>query len=104
MFVDLTAAYDTVWQRCLTSKLLRLLPDRHRVRMIIELIGNHSFTLNTGSNKQSRLRSLKNGVQQGSFLAPLLFNIYPCDLPFTDSRKYAEADGLQSCVLMETCN
>jgi len=27
VFVDLTAAYDTVWHRGLTFKLLRLLPD-----------------------------------------------------------------------------
>jgi len=29
VFVDLTAAYDTVWYRDLTCKLLHLLPDRH---------------------------------------------------------------------------
>ena len=29
VFVDLTAPYDTVWQRDLTCKLLRLLPDKH---------------------------------------------------------------------------
>ena len=29
VFVDLTAAYHTVWHRGLTSKLLCLLPDRH---------------------------------------------------------------------------
>ena len=32
VFVDLTAAYDTVWQRDLTCKLLRFLPDKHMVR------------------------------------------------------------------------
>ena len=36
--VDLTAANDTVWHRGLTCKLLRLLPNRHIVRMIMELI------------------------------------------------------------------
>ena len=35
VFVNLTAAYDTVWHRGLTFKLLRLLPDKHMVRMII---------------------------------------------------------------------
>jgi len=29
MFVDLTAAYDTVWHRGLTCKLVQLLLDRH---------------------------------------------------------------------------
>ena len=62
-------------------------------RMIMEMVGNRSFTLTTGNGKQSRLRRLKNGVPQGSVLAPLLFNIYISDLPTTVSRKYAYADG-----------
>jgi len=28
VFVDLTAAYDTIWHRGFTCKLQRLLPDR----------------------------------------------------------------------------
>ena len=62
VFVDLTAAYDTVWHRGLTCKLLRLLPDKHMIRMIMELVWNRSFTLTTGDSKRSRLRRLKNGV------------------------------------------
>ena len=94
VFVDLTAAYDTVWHRSLTCKLLRLLPDKHMVRMIMELIPNRSFTLTTGDSKQSRLRRLKNGVLQGSVLAPLVFNIYMYDLPSMVSKKFAYADDL----------
>ena len=33
IFVNLTAAYDTVWHRGLTCKLLRLLPDKHMVSL-----------------------------------------------------------------------
>ena len=73
VFVDLTAAYDSVWHRSLTCKLLQLLPDRHMVRMIIEMVGNRSFTLTIGNGKRNILRRLKNGVPQGSFLAPLGF-------------------------------
>ena len=94
VFVDLTAAYDTVWHRGLTCKLLRLLPDKHMVRIIMELVRNPSFTLTTGDSKQSRLRRLKNGVPQGLVLAPLLFNIYTYDFPFVISRKFAYADDL----------
>jgi len=61
-FVDLTAAYDTVWHRSLTCTLPRLLPDRHMARMIMEMVGNHIFTLTTGNGKRSRLRHPKNGV------------------------------------------
>ena len=94
VFIDLTAAYDTVWHRGLTCKLLRLLPDKHMVKMIMELVRNRSFTSTTGDSKQSRLRRLKNGVPQGSVLAPLLFNIYTYDLPSMISRKFAYADDL----------
>ena len=94
VFVDLTAAYDTVWHRGLTCKMLRLLPDKHMVKMIMELVRNRSFTLTTGDSKQSRLRRFKNGFPQGSVLAPLLFNIYTYDLPSMISRKYAYADDL----------
>ena len=62
VFVDLTAAYDTVWRSGLTCKLLRLLPDKHMVKMIMELVRNRSFTLTTSDSKQSRLRCLKNSV------------------------------------------
>ena len=94
VFIDLTAAYDTVWHRGLTCKLLRLLPDKHMVKMIMELVRNQSFTLTTGDSKQSRLRRLKNGVPQESVLAPLLFNIYTYDLLSKISRKFAYADDL----------
>ena len=48
----------------------------------------------TSCGQQSRLRRLKNGVPQGSVLAPLLFYIYIHDLPDTNSRKYSYADDL----------
>ena len=94
VFVDLTAAYDTVWYRGLPCKLLRLLPDKHMVRMIMELVRNRSFTLSTGDRKQGRLRRLRKGLPQGSLLTLLLFNIYTYDLPSMVSQKYAYADDL----------
>ena len=94
VFVDVTAAYDTVWHRGLTCKLLRLLPDRHVVSFIMKLVRNRSFNLTTDNGPQSRLRRLKNGVPQDSVLAPLLFNIYTYDLPTTISKKFAYADDL----------
>ena len=45
VFIDLTAAYDIVWHHGLTCKLLRLLPNKHMVKMIMELVRNRSFTL-----------------------------------------------------------
>ena len=60
VLLKLTAVYDSVWHRCLTCKLLRLLPDKHMVLMIMELVPNRSFTLTIGDSKQSRLRRLQN--------------------------------------------
>ena len=94
MFVDLIAAYDTVWHRGLTCKLLRNLLDKHMVCMIMELVRNRSFTLTIGDSKQSWLRRLRNGLPQGSVLAPLLFDIYTYDLPSLTCQKYAYADDL----------
>ena len=94
VFIDITAAYDTIWHRDLACKLLRLLPDRHMVKMIMELVYNRSFTLTNGRGRKSRLRRLKNGVPQDSVLAPLLFNIYINDLLPTTSKLYAYADDL----------
>ena len=94
MFVNLAAVYDAVWHRGFVYKLLRLLPDKHMVRMVMEFVSNRSFTLTTGDSKPSRLQPLKNGLPQGSVLALLLFNIYIYDLPSITSKKYAYADDL----------
>ena len=55
VFIDLTAAYNTAWHQGLACKLLRLLPDSHMVRMMMELIYNRSFTLTNGRGGNSRL-------------------------------------------------
>jgi len=85
VFVNLIAAYVTVWHCTLTCKLLRLLPERHMILMIIEMVGNHSFTLTI--DKCSTSRSVKNGVPQWSIQAPLS-NIFTSDLSTIVSRKY----------------
>jgi len=76
LFVDLTAACDTVWQCGLTCKLLWLPPDRHMVRLIMELVSNCSFTHTTYNNKRSRLRCLKNGAPQGSISEPFILHLH----------------------------
>ena len=69
---DLIAAYDTVWHRGLTCKLLRLLLDKNMLTMIMKLVWNQSITLTTGDSKQSKLLRRKNGVPQVSALAAFL--------------------------------
>ena len=50
VFLDLTAAYDTVWHRGLHLKLIRTIPDRH-----IEMLSNRSFVVHTSDGQRSRL-------------------------------------------------
>ena len=68
VFLDLTAAYDTVWHRGLHLKLLRTIPDRHMVGFFMEMLSNRSFVVHTSDGQRSRLRRMKNGVPQGSVL------------------------------------
>ena len=70
IFVDLTAAYNTVWHHGLTCKLLRLLSDKHMIRMIMKVVRSQSFILTTSDSKQSRLCHLKNSVPQGLVWLP----------------------------------
>ena len=92
VFVDVTA--DTLWRRGLTLKLLRMLPNRHMVPFISELISNHSVVVKTSDGQQSRLKRINNRVPQGSVLSPPLFNGYIADLPETNSKKCGYADDL----------
>ena len=80
VFVDFTAACDTVWHRGLTCMVMHLLPDKRKISMIMKLVCNRSFTPTTGCESQSSLRRLENGLSQGLVLVPLLFIMYIHDL------------------------
>ena len=62
VFLDLTAAYDTVWHRVLHLKLLTIIPDRHMVGFIMEMLSKRSLVLHTSDGQHSRLRRMQNGV------------------------------------------
>ena len=94
VFVDLSAAYDTVNHRCLLNKILDLTKDIRLTELIESMLENRYFFVELGS-KKSRWRKLKNGLPQESVLAPLLFNIYTNDQPKSEgTRRFIYADDL----------
>jgi len=91
VFGDLTAAYDNVWDHGLTCILLQLLPDRH---MIMETVGNCSFTVTT-RNGRSSYDASRTASHRDLLWHPFSSIIYISDLPTTVSRKYAYAVNLE---------
>ena len=80
VFVDLTAAYVTVNHRGLLLKVSKMLKNRMIAEVIRSLIENRKFYVEMDGTK-SRWQMQKNGLLQGSVLAPLLFNICTNDWP-----------------------
>jgi hypothetical protein len=93
VFVDLSAAYDTVWRVGLLSKFIQVIPCRTLSHLLNEMLSDRLFTVHLG-NSHSSQRRLNNGLPQGSVLAPILFNLYTSDLPDTVSRKFIYADDI----------
>ena len=78
VFVDLSAAYDTVNHRRLLSKVLERTGDVHLTDLIRTMLESRRFFVAL-NGKKSRWRRQRNGLPQGSVLAPMLFNIYTND-------------------------
>ena len=93
IFLDLTAAYDTVWLQGLHLKLQHSISCSKITDLIMCLLYNRSFVLYAGCQMSKPFR-LKNGVAQGSVLAPTLYNIYTSDFPQTSSQRYMYADDV----------
>ena len=97
----LSAAYDTVWQAGLMMKLSKAIKCRTTIRLIASLFSQRNFRVFL-SNQVSRKRILKNGLPQGSVLAPSFFNEYISDLPPTDSLKFGYADDWTLAIQSKT--
>lgn len=76
-------------------KLQLMIPYRKMTFIIQNMLSNRRITLFL-NNTSSKEQLMKNGLPQGSVLAPLLFNIYTNDIPATKARKYVYADDMVS--------
>ena len=93
VFVDLSAAYDTVNHRRLLSKVLEMTGDIHLTDLIHTMLESRRFFVVL--NGKSRWRRQGNGLPQGSVLAPMLFNIYTNDQHIhVDTRSFIYADDM----------
>jgi hypothetical protein len=92
-FVDLSAAYDTIWRKGLLLKLAKAVPCITTVRLINNMLCDRFIKVHV-NNKESGWRRVSDGLPQGSVLAPLLFNLYIADMPQTNSLAFVYADDI----------
>ncbi len=97
VFVDLSAAYDTVWRIGFMLKCYETVPSRKIGRLVNNMLSNRYIRVVIGS-ESSKWKRINNGLAQGGVNSPKFFNLYISDMPETISRKFPFADDLAMAV------
>ncbi len=103
LFLDLRAAYDTVWHKGLLVKMSKILLQ-WAVEAIALLISNRRFRVHMG-DECSASKVQHSRLPKGSILALTLFNMYANNLPAIKSGKFNYADdqcyGAQALTVVD---
>lgn len=78
--IDLEKAFDSVWIKGLTFKLIKYKFPTHLIQMIWDMLNSKRFTIWNGTATTTTVFELKEGLQQGTVTSPVLFNIYNSDI------------------------
>lgn len=100
-FIDMSAAYDTVWGDKLLSKFMKAIPSRKLTIILKNMLYNRIFKVHLNED-ESRCRIINDGLIQGSVLSPILFNLYTNDSLAIISRRFIFADDWAIAIQAKT--